>query len=447
MKLTTAMVVCFRFQIPSDVRQLNIFRLLKMPMSPIFFAISAVAFVSIATHAAMALEDTSLKFLSVLTQLALLAVSINETYRSRQIIRWNIAFPLLSVLSVFPLISTILSMPLFDRKSITDGLILSSANFQLPIIAIATLAIVKRKRDDIELAILKFSRFALPLSVPLLFIGLALRSDPNFGISYLTFNNLLIPIALLLYIPFRNWFHWQGFCALAFMLISAALIGSRSYVLVSLYYLIGTVPLFLKSTASAKIQFVAFCIVVFLLVFWFRSDYSDQAGLEDFVAFEKFQLDSLTAAVNDAAMEGSIVPLFFWEGNSRSKILIDAFGDFTAVDWFLGKGVYATYKSFVTRSTIELGWAQETFRWGIIYTVVVIMIHIAVCRRLLHRGATTGSGAYRALAGLILIRVLDCFVYGMPTYDVYNFLVCFALMAPAVLPELGNSRQDGRTCA
>ena len=143
---------------------------------------------------------------------------------------------------------------------------------------------------------------------------------------------------------------------------------------------------------------------------------------------DRFQFESLVSTFNKFLENFDFTILFMWEGNSRSGILIHAFKNFDFYDWLLGKGLFATYHSFIERTTIELHWAQETFRWGIIYTIFTIFIFL-IAKKYLKNYSTNYNKEFIGVIGiLVFIKLLDGFIYGMPSISLYNLLVFYGIM-------------------
>ncbi len=102
--------------------------------------------------------------------------------------------------------------------------------------------------------------------------------------------------------------------------------------------------------------------------------------------------------------------------------------NFDLYDWLFGKGLFGTYTSFVTRSTIELHWAQETFRLGIIYVLITILIFLITIKKIKKINSPLNKDFLNVLSILIVIKLLDSFIYSMPDVSVYNLLVFYGIM-------------------
>ena len=126
-----------------------------------------------------------------------------------------------------------------------------------------------------------------------------------------------------------------------------------------------------------------------------------------------------------------VLNLFFWEGNSRSGVLTDAFGNFSASEWIFGRGILGQYESFVERHTIEMGWAQEVFNWGVGYVCFLLVIMVYTCFGYFKGAAYRVDSSSFMFGGIIVTRMLDGFVFGIPVCSVYSLLMFACIFDPA----------------
>jgi hypothetical protein len=258
-------------------------------------------------------------------------------------------------------------------------------------------------------------------------------SDFNIGLGHLAINDCFIPVALLALHPRKKKHIVLGWIAIALMMALAARIWSRSYTLVAGYFaLLGILAFF--STGKRR---YGYALIIFLTVIYFSGALSilneKSVVHQDSSVADKYQFSSLGKTLEQFGKDGDFVKLFFWEGNSRSQIILDAFGNFSNREWWLGRGIFGKYISFVDRSTIEIGWAQDLFRWGIPYILFTLFAILYARRRLRKGKAFRSDPMARLLAGLLLIKFLDGFIFGMPYNTLYNMFVFWGVMRIAVV--------------
>ena len=77
------------------------------------------------------------------------------------------------------------------------------------------------------------------------------------------------------------------------------------------------------------------------------------------------------------------------------------------------------------RSTIELGFLQELFRWGIPYVAILLFVNLMAIYMAIKFFRKPPVFAF--LVGIIIIRTLDIMVYGIPENNNMTFLWWLAL--------------------
>lgn len=394
-------------------------------------------FVSVASLAAflgISYDVTMFKYVAAFLQYYIFLYSLKIIYRKIDLIAFPNIFLILILFFVIPFIRIILSVS-FELKSITDAFFLQAAYYQLPVVALALSLLIVGRGLTIESILIPYSKTFMPVALIVVAVGVVYVDSEltGFQLAYSAYENILIPVALLALYHRDRSSSFVGWLAILLLLTSSSLQGSRSYFLVAVYFVFATLVVAWRSKSrdgSRWVLPILLCIL-FISLKLLNLDFGFQ---QNNLVREKFEADSFMDAVGKFMVDYDFSELYFWSGNSRADILIDAFFDFELFDWLFGRGINATYMSFVERSTIELGWAQETFRWGLMYTIPFLIYML--------KGVFAADETkldIGVLKLLIAIKFLDGFVYGMPTFDVYNLLVFFALLYPILLGYRGLS--------
>jgi hypothetical protein len=236
----------------------------------------------------------------------------------------------------------------------------------------------------------------------------------GFGDTYLALDSCLIPGCFLFYS--NNSRHKK--VSLFFILITIVLlgiIGSRSYfivLIVSLFLFIISNKLKSKSVFRLLISIP---FIYFLFLFFDLSKKIEKSFL-----LQKFQFKSLYSSLFEKNHD--------YEGDSRSEIIYESFNNLSDMELLFGKGFFSTYESFVTRNTIEIGFLQIAFWLGFIYASILLIIHVSSALK----NYKTGNQVNIFFATIIITKVIDSFIYGMPSLSVYNFLVAIGIFLPHI---------------
>jgi len=395
-----------------------------------------VCMIGIAGYKATSMHIEWLKYLAVLMQLYILAVSIKIIIHNKKRVNWNIAFPILAVISGYPFFYILFSnISDLGFKKITDGFFVSGIYYyQLPIVAMALALELTKSKYLLAITLYRYRLFAIPIAIFLTFYSIAEININNDSVGgFFVISDCIIPIALLSFFYYApKKYYYLGWSSLLILLVFSSQIGARSYLLVSSYFIIA---LLIYTYKKSKKNFIYLVPIGFItIVVFILPTLGDSSSLRegDVTFMDKLQLDTLYDAVTSFLSTFDFSYLFYWEGNSRALILLHAFGDFTMTEWLFGRGMYGTYQSFIERSTIELGWAQESFFWGIPYVLLKIAIFISGWLFLRRQRVHYNNNVYDCLAILILVRFFDGFIYGMPEYTVYNVLVFCGVMMQTV---------------
>ncbi len=392
------------------------------------FISSTAAFLGIVS------ESTAIKVLAGVCQVVTIGLSIDVIKRYQRLIKWRIALTYLAIMCVYPLVRitiTVLHEPTF--KIFTDAFFIHGGYYQLVIVGLA-LAVLTRDGSGYPL-LYRFAFYAIPVGILMIAFGIKADEETSVGFGQLAINNCFIPVALLALYPSQKKSLALGWFSIAVILIVAAHIDSRSYTLVGVYFAALSIFAFFR-TGHRK---WGYTVIILLAVAYFSGAYSffntKSVDQNESVA-DKYQFATLQRSLGQFLHDGNLVRLFFWEGNSRAGIIVDAFGGFDRDQWLWGKGIFGRYSSFTERSTIEIGWAQELFRWGIPYIVLTLICLLYARRRL-------KKGPYRKvdlmaipLASLIGIKLLDGMVFGMPYNTIYSAIVFWGVMRTALSTKI-----------
>ena len=384
------------------------------------------------TLAGISNQNMVIKLACGLLYVSTLAISFQPGI---QFIREKRSGPLLlaiGCLALYPLLRTAIDVAgAMDRQSFTDGFFTRGAFYITGISSAACLQWGMLK--DIRTVILRFVILAIPLAIiNAIFIVKYFEFRMNFG--HCLANNFLIIIGLLI-LCYRNKSNIPiGALGVIGLLVLSTFIGSRSILLIGCYLVVGygVISMFQRKIVNIFLLLVIIPLVLLSANFVVDSGLlqtqemnTDKEALKD-----KLATDSLIKAFQDAWENADLSYIYYWEGNSRSGILQDAFYDFTPEEWILGRGVFGYYFSLlgtesVYRSTIELGFLQELFRWGIPYVAILLFVNLMAIYMAIKFFRKTPVFAF--LVGIIIIRTLDIMVYGIPENNNMTFLWWLAL--------------------
>ena len=387
-----------------------------------------VALASMAGYAGILVNNSGLKVMATLCQGYVLAQSFIIIYEKKRHLRDYVRLPVF-VFFVFPLARILVDAVLSDtNKAFSDGLIIQGGYYELSTVGLA-----------LGLLSIDFSGYALlqKYVTPFFLVGLSLVmlffSEPTFrviGFGQRIITNFLFPVALVVLFPYRDKKNFFGWASLFFMFLIAAKISSRSYIIVSCL-----LSLFLLVSLVRRKNYSQLVAIACLLVLSFNaglfSFFEERTLIQKSSIIEKFALDSLKDRFDLFLENGDFSTLYYWEGNSRAGILDHAFGSFSTDELWGGRGIFGTYEAFTTRHTLEIGWAQDAFRWGIPYLLVALLVVLYSVR---HTSQNLASDPVlmRILWCSITIRLIDGFIYGMPEISVYNLIFFWAVMMPGI---------------
>ncbi|MCC9642720.1 hypothetical protein LOC71_10570 [Rhodopirellula sp. JC740] len=376
-----------------------------------------------------------LKVLAVGAFYASTCYSISVIYRNRERLSAYGVLLFVSVASVYPVASSVVQfIEVGTFRAATDLLFVHGGYYQLPVNAIALGMVARVSGNGVD-ALRRYASFSVPVGALVVAVLSMGSAEGSIGIAHVVMDNFFVPSSLLACVAIGKGGVLIGAVGVFMMLITSSLIWSRSYSIVSLVLLLGSLQCQLASSKGggrgATILFVAVFAVVFGVVGSFAvtsSSLVQESSLQ-----EKWGLDSLSKAFGLAVEQGSVVPLWEWEGNSRRGIIDDAFSGFTTRDWLLGKGLLAEYDSFVARSTIEIGVAQELFRWGALYVLSNLFLTVFSIARLMR--IRRHSDWLKILFVVLVARFVDSMFFGLPRISVYSLLAFTSVSAVVCLRE------------
>jgi hypothetical protein len=372
------------------------------------------------------------KLLSAISQILALIFSLSVFIQYKSNINWKRFIPIILFLAIYPLTRILISsFTIFEFKAFTDAIILHGGYYQLVFAGFA-LALLTKEENSYDLLV-SYSFIAVPMGILLTYLIylMSSRVDSIVGLSHLVITNCFIPLALLAFYPWKMKNLLIGWMAIIMLLVVSFNIASRSYTIVALFLSLGAIYSIYKM-GKKNLFFVTLILVMFIFTGSGSLYLNQKKKNQEVTILDKFQLNTLSDRAVNFTKEANIENLFYWEGNSRSRILVDAFSTFDTFKWMFGVGIFGKYSSFVERSTIEIGWAQETFRWGLIYVIITFIIIFYSRRYLKSNEFYYSNHINRIFSLLILIRFLDGFIYGFPESSVYNLLFFWGVMSQCV---------------
>ncbi len=317
------------------------------------------------------LKNDVLKYFSASSQLYLSVLTFTTIYTNRSKIYWIKVLPFLFIIFCYPLINIFYEIgKTFQIRTFIDGIMVSGAYYLLGFTGLA-MASVSNKLNVFKL-LYRYSLYFFPIGITL--TGFAIyyaANEQKIFTGQLAIVCCFIPMASLAFLPIKKNYTILGWIGVVLILIIASKIWSRSYTIVGVLCVIFSVNYYFgRSKLKTIIVGITFILVATSLgLFGFLTD---KTTLGQTSIVDKYQFDSLFKSINLFFQDGDFGHIFYWEGNSRSEILLDAFRKFSIEDWIFGRGVFGKYESFEKRHTIEIGYAQELFRWGCIYLIALI---------------------------------------------------------------------------
>jgi hypothetical protein len=391
-----------------------------------------VLIVSYATLAGILFNNSLLKIIGSFSQIYALIFAFSIIRKRKKNLKKNYLIPL-GIFFLYPLMRITIDVihnPTF--KVITDGFIIYSGYYQLCLSGLA-LALLSINLDFLYL----LKKYLLVFSIPalLLIVNFLTLNNENqevilFGHNIIT--NFLIPFSVFSLISLNksSYLSLVSWISLALILFVASTISSRSYTIVGVLFLIFS---FSANVKQSNYKLIISLVLLFLIALNLDlfSFFEKETLVQNKSISEKFAFESLFNRLEIFTNTLDFKALFYWEGNSRAGILEDAFGSFNFEDILFGKGIFGTYESFVTRSTIEMGWATEAFRWGVVY-LFIALIYLFFGYKKLRKNSSTNPFLYKVLITVMTVKVIDGFIYGMPTVSIYNLIFFWAIMQSVV---------------
>lgn len=396
----------------------------------VLYIFISLAISSIVRYLGVSTGSEVLKYLAIFLMFFILFKSIKLIYYYGYFLRKGQVWSLLCFFYFYPLFRIfvdIVENP--SLRSLIDGLLTKGAYYHLFLIGLGVVSVFNF--IDFSKILYFYSKFSIVFVIGLLILSFNAGVEGAIRLGHLGMTNFLIPISglVLLHEKFKKLPLFLGWGSLLLLLYWSSIIWSRSYTLVGIYLIILYAIYFLTSSNSFKILFWIFTILFayFLGIFDFFS--SSSLIREDTSIIEKFKIDSLIEALNNSIKYFDFSFLFYWEGNSRVNILQDAFGNFSFKNWIFGVGMFTEYESFVDRTTIEMGWGQETYRWGLIYQFILFFYIWKARNKNILIYNKTSNPAFKFFAILLLVKFLDGFVLGLAEYNLYNLFFVIGILS------------------
>lgn len=398
--------------------------------------VSAIGLSSVLGFQGAATSNEALKIGAGIAALAVIVQTLQLLSRHSKAVDAPRALGMIFLLSFVPTMRILLEMSdELGTRGLINAIVLTSPYYFLPVASLAVLAFMAQTQVPLDVLLRRSLPPIIALAVMLAAMGLVKISTSEVVGLHMIYNNMFIPMALLLFFTPSRRNAQIGAIGLGAVMLLSALQSSRSYLLVALYILV--LVLFRSGQGRSTRWRIAAVATVVAVIFFSTvggivAESASSAGGRPIV--DKLRLETLWAAFGEFWQSGELAALFFWEGNSRSTILIDAFASFTIDDYFFGRGVTATYDSFVTRNTIEIGYAQELFWLGLVTVIPTLLFTAlalgAIFRQRVWRRTSIGS----SLLAIGVVRFLDGLIYGMPVTSIYMLLYWMAVMSFALRP-------------
>ena len=390
-------------------------------------------------------EMILLKIISVIMLFLTYILGGKLIFRFSRLINHKKFYFLGLLLSLYPILSITYNVfSNFSLKTFTDGYIIFGSYYFMPLLGCAiVVGLLHCKLDKVQFRIFMFSA---PLAAVLCFLGL--RSDTPQFYGQIVIDNYFIPLAFLLLVTGWDRLNLVGIFGLFSIGAMAAAIGSRSYMILFICFLVAFLLRFKRTSLSWVVLPTSLVFISLGIVVVYKASQSDSivAFGKGYSIYDKFSVGTLSEAIDEAIKKRDLFELYYWEGNSRADIIKQAFNDFNISQKIFGGGPFATYEVkmgsvTIQRSTIEIGWLQEIFRWGYLHVLLVLGVSIYSLIQSFNRRLVIGDLAFGLIA-ILAIRVTDSWIYGLATNSVYALLFHSAIMINAinVVPFKYNSR-------
>lgn len=367
------------------------------------------------------------KYIGALFGLTVLFLSIWIILNNRKLIKWGFILPFLFLITFLPTLRILIAtLNKGDLMLAVDSFFIYGLYYQLPIIGLAGAVLVRKDMLARNFGISFYVYFFFILGHLMAYYSLNYqRSIGGVGLGYLAQSNMFIPLTMLLFLRTNKKYKILGLFSLSSVFYYSILQNSRSYIIVALLILLFYI--FYLMTQKNKLTPVLFLLFIISGMYSILF-ISPLELLQTTNIWEKFAFDDLWITLAKITETGDLSQISSWKGNSRAIILTDAFHDFSIVDWFWGKGILAKYKSFVERSTIEIGWIQDLFRFGLLYIFVILSLLTKAIINAKRKYNVNRHPILFFIFTVMSVKLLDGFIYGIPELSFYNYLVFSGIM-------------------
>ena len=344
---------------------------------------------------------------------------------------------LIVVLSFYPLLCIGIAVASdLSFKQFTDGYIIFGSYYFLPILSLAF--IVAFLRGQAQKIIVLFSLASAPLVVLMAKIGYGAETPQFYG--HIIIDNFCIPLAFFLLLDGWRRVNILGLVGLCAIGVVGSMVGSRSYLILFAMFVVAFFLNYEKGGSRFGIMIMLVISAALSVAVVVKA-----SSLVSLVGFhsgstiqEKFMFTTLSSAFEEAVRKKDILELYYWEGNSRADVVKSAFSEMNSVERLFGKGIFGKYEMnmggvTIARSTIEIGWIQELFRWGVVQLAIVFSAILIAFKRLMS-GNGLGRGFGIAVVSFLAIKFLDSWTYGLAVNSNYSMLF-YACLLLAIYPK------------
>jgi hypothetical protein len=388
-----------------------------------------------ASYFGIATGSTLLKWMYVLLQLLTLCFSFAIIHKNRRFLSVQHTVVAVLITVTYPLAFFIYAQVQEPTvRNFVDFFLLDGAYYLSFFIALA-LALLDASGERSVETIRNSIALAFPFALVVVVVFCRPESITTIGYGHLAIDNVFIPGSVLLVVTGVRYCRLLGVVSLAALFATSSIIWSRSYFLVGVC-LAGLVFVEIvrqpRSLRAWLTGFASGVILVPTLVLGIYLSVTGQSYVQDKTLLDKFDLEGLATVLIECVSSMSLEPLSSWEGNSRRDVLQDAFVGFDVTDWMFGRGPVGVYESFELRRIIEVGYAQEAFRWGAIYVFLNILLSFYAVARLYKARSSSRHPLSRLLALSLVTRLVDMGVFGIPRASLYATLAMWAIASVCV---------------
>ncbi|MFD2543282.1 hypothetical protein ACFSSB_13190 [Lacinutrix gracilariae] len=385
-----------------------------------FYLILIVFSIALFKHLSISHGLEILKPITIVLYVFAIYWSITIINKYSNFVNWKRVKPMLVIFLIYPFIRLVIDVILvnsFVFKHLTDAFYVRFQYYVLFLIGLSQAIIIVNKDNFFK----GFIKAYWIIFASLLGLFITLFNYTSFGDVYFLLENLLVPFSFLVFHKTKN-YRRIGYINLAIGIILVSVLASRSYLLVFIYILafLGYIKLYKEKDKFKKTGRALFIFLILLVLF----NSPLLTNLQETPLYEKINIESLYESLSG---EQSLIEEDY-KGDSRSRIIKDAFHNFNIGNIIFGKGIFGQYKSFVERNTIEIGWLQQAFWFGFVFVLFQIYFYFRSMKLNLKQ-----KKEHLFVFGIIIsVKFLDSFIYGMPNMSLYNLFVAIGMFTPFI---------------